>query len=214
MTEVTTEARAKKQETVYTEVQMEDGRTVKFPGKRRMQKSVDVDEASGSATVRFDFLHGKTLSISSSQLTNTLNLLALGHGLSQKCGDAAAGPSEGPNALDIDDMFEAVSETITQLVDGQWRVEREAGDSMAGTGIVIRAVAEATGKTVEFVKNHINNKLAAAKAAGQKLSRQAIYASFRRPGSKTAEIIARLEQEKLAKAPLPNTDDLLAEMSV
>ena len=90
---------------------------------------------------------------------------------------------------------------------------RAAGDSFAGTSVVIRAVAEVTGKSVEAVKTFLQGKLDAAKAKGEKLSRQELYASFRKPGTKTAAVIARLEAEDAAgKSTKVDAADLLAEI--
>ena len=89
---------------------------------------------------------------------------------------------------------------------------REAGESLAGASIVIRAICEATGKSISDVRAFLDGKLEAAKARGEKLTRQALYASFRNPASKTGAIIKRMEEEKASKSNAVNADDLLAEM--
>lgn len=197
---------AAKSKVEYEKVKMVDDREVQFAGKRKMNKEVLVDEANGTVNVRFDFRNGQTLSIGSADLTRALNLQALGHGLSQKCGDNAAGVDE------IDDMVIAVEDVIKQLKGGDWSAAREAGDSTAGASIVIKAIAEVTGKSIDFVKEFLQKKLDAAKAAGQKLTRQDLYASFRRPDTPTGQVIKRLEEEKLAKASKVDTSSLLAEI--
>lgn len=208
----TTAAKANgKPTTEYEEVKMEDGRTVKFAGKRQIDKTVTVDEAAGTVNVRFDFRNGKTLSIGSEDLTPSLQLQALGHGLSQKCGDEAAGEK------DIDDIVVAIEDVMTRLKSGDWKVAREAGDSFSGSSVVIKAIGEATGKSAEEVKAFLQGKLDASKAAAEKsgvkaLTRAELYASFRNPNSKTGKIIARLEAEKAAKAAKVNADELLAEI--
>ena len=55
-------------------------------------------------------------------------------------------------------------------------------------------------------------KLAAAKAKGEKLSRQELYASFRNPTSKTGAVIKRLEEEKASKGAKIDSDALLADL--
>lgn len=201
-------SKAKKAETVYTEVKMEDGRTVQFAGKRKLDKTVTVNLEAQSVEVRFDFVNGKTLKIDSSQLTSELLLRAVGHGLSQKCGDNAAGVTE------VDDIVLAVEDVIKQLVDEKsWSSAREAGDSTAGASIVIKAIMEATQKDAAFVKAFLQKKLDDAKAAGKKLSRQELYAGFRNPATKTGAIIKRLEEEKLAKGSQVDAAALLAEMA-
>lgn len=197
---------AAKSKVEYEKITMTDGREVQFAGKRKMTKDVMVDEAAGTVSVRFDFRNGQTLAIGSADLSRALNLQALGHGLSQKCGDNAAGVDE------IDDMVIAVEDVIKQLKGGDWSAAREAGDSTAGASIVIKAIAEVTSKPIDFVKEFLQKKLDAAKAAGQKLSRQDLYASFRRPDTPTGQVIKRLEEEKLAKASKVDTSSLLAEI--
>lgn len=206
-TEATANTTAARAKTVYEKVKMADGREVEFAGKRKMDKTITVNSETGVVEVRFDFRNGKVLRIDSSQLERDINLYALGHGLSQKCGDNAAG------AEDIDDIVLAVEEVITQLVEKKtWSAAREAGDSMAGAGIVIKAICEATGKDVEFVKKFLQGKLDAAKADGKKLTRQELYAGFRRPDTKTGQIIKRLEEERLAKGANVDAGALLAEI--
>jgi hypothetical protein len=207
-TQASTEAKAKRPATEYTKVKMDDGREVEFAGKRKMAKEIIVDEAAGNVTTRFDFRNGKTLTVSASQLTKADALYACGHGLGQKCGDNAAGVD------DVEDMYLAVEDVVKQLtVDKSWSAAREAGDSTAGASIVIKAICEANGKSVDFVKEFLNKKLEAAKAAGQKLSRQELYNAFRNPATKTGQIIKRLEEEKLAKGSSVDASALLAEMA-
>ena len=187
-------AKATKQPTVYTAVTMADGRTVQFAGKKTLLKEVTTDAENGEVLVRFDFRNGQTRTIVGSTLSNEITLRALGHGLSQKVGDECASIDE------VDDMVVAVDEMIARLQAGEWAARREAGDSFNGASIVVKAVAEASGKTVEFVKNFLQKKIDDAAKAGQKLTRAELYKSFRTPGSKTAAIIARLEAEKAAKS--------------
>jgi hypothetical protein len=195
-----------KSKTEYETIEMTDGRKVDFPGKRQIQKDVTLDTNSGAVSVRFDFRNGKTLTISSVELSNETNLRSLGHGLAQKCGDETAG------VKDLDDMVAAVEDMMGRLKAGDWRVASAAGDSFSGAHVVIKAVAEVTGKSAEEVKAFLQGKLDKAKAAGQALSRQELYASFRKPGTKTAVVIERLEAEKGSKASKVNADDLLAEI--
>lgn len=206
MSETQTEVKAAKAATVYEDVTMTDGRVVKFPGKRNSDKTITIDEAAGTVAVRFDFRNGQTRELSSADLTPLTMLRALGHGVAQKAGDEYSGVTE------IDDMVLAVDEIFARLRAGDWSVARESGDSTAGASIVIKAIMEATGKPVEFVKTFLQNKLDAAKAKGEKLSRQELYNAFRNPATPTGKIIKRLEEEKLAKATKVSGADLLAEM--
>jgi hypothetical protein len=203
MSETATAAKAK---TEYTAVKMTDGREVQFPGKRQIQKEVTVSE-DGNVSVRFDFRNGSTLTLASSELDNSTVLQSIGHGLSQKCGDEAAG------SKDIDDIVAAVDDMMSRLRRGEWRTPAAPGDSFAGASIVVKAVAEASGKTVEEIKAFLQKKLDTAKAEGKALTRQDLYASFRKPGTATAAIIQRLEAEKASKAGGPSAEDLLAEIA-
>lgn len=198
---------AKKPATVYTKVKMEDGREVDFAGNRKSDKTILVADDGKAYGVRFDFLNGKTLTLLFSEISEDIALYACGHGIAQKAGDEYSGVKE------VDDMALAVEEIFKRLRAGEWAAAREAGDSTAGASIVIKALMEATGKPVDFIKDFLDKKLEAAKAKGEKLSRQDLYNSFRNPTSKTGAIIKRLEEEKLAKANKVDAGDLLAEMT-
>lgn len=201
------ETKAPKKEVVYTAVVMEDGRTVSFAGERQADKTVSIDDETGQVRVRIDFRNGKSVEVGSDQLSGEVNLVALGHGLSQKLGDSYASVKE------VDDMHLAAEEMAERLRSGDWTKAREAGDSMSGASVVIRAICEATGKPVDAVKAFLKGKLDAAKEAGEKLSRQELYSSFRNPATKTGQIIKRLEEEKLSKNSKVDAEALLAEMA-
>lgn len=196
----------------YTEVEMTDGRKVKFPGNRQVDKTSVIDVEAGTAGVRFDFRNGETRLLMSESLTRETQLTALAHGLSQKVGDEWSGTKE------IDDIVLTADEIINRLKGEGWAAPREAGDSMAGASIVIRAIIEARAAdgvalTVDRVKEILNKKIETAKAKGEKLSRQDLYASFRNPTSKTGQIIKRMEEEKASKATKVNSDELLGDIA-
>jgi hypothetical protein len=199
-------AATKKTATVYEDVTMTDGRVVKFPGKRNTDKTILTDTEGKAYGVRFDFRNGQTRTLNFSEVGETTLLYAAGHGISQKAGDEYSGVTE------LDDMILAVDEIFTRLRNGDWAAAREAGDSTAGASIVIKAIMEVTGKSVEFVKEFLQKKLDAAKAKGEKLSRQELYNSFRNPATPTGAVIKRLEEEKLSKSNKVSAVDLLAEM--
>ena len=67
-------------------------------------------------------------------------------------------------------------------------------------------------KRQEFVKEFLQKKLDAAKAKGEKLSRQELYNGFRSANTPTGVVIKRLEEEKLAKSTKVNAADMLAEI--
>ena len=78
---------------------------------------------------------------------------------------------------------------------------------------LIKAIVEASGKSVEDIKAFLDAKLETAKAKGEKLTRQALYASFRNPTSKVGQIIRRLEEEKAAKSSAVDADAVLGELA-
>jgi len=181
-------SKPKKKATVYTDVKLEDGREVKFAGTRKMQKKYEETPEGVKAT--FDFVNGATRSITigpDSKLIATL----VGHGLVQKIGDETA------TTADVDDMVLEVEAMIQRLA---------SGDGFSGASVVLKALVEVTGLSLEAVKANIEKKLAATEG----LTRKALYDSFRNPNSKTGVVIARLEQEKLAKSAKIDADAELA----
>lgn len=206
MSEVQVATAPAKSKTEYTTVKMEDGRDVQFAGTRQVDKTSLIDVAAGTAAVRFDFRNGKTITLAAGDLSAETQLTALAHGLSQKVGDEWSGTK------DIEDIVLTAEAIVNRLKTDGWSAPREAGDSLSGASVVIRAIVEATGKTVEAVKAFLDGKIEAAKARGEKLTRQELYASFRNPASKTGQIIKRLEEEKVAKATKFSADDLLSEI--
>ncbi len=195
-----------KSKTEYEKVTMNDGREVQFAGKRQLNKSVIVNEETGDVMVRFDFRNGACPAISLSEVPTRTKLELAGHGISQKVGDEGAGVEK------VEDFVLGVEEMIARLKKGEWTAARAAGDSFSGASIVIRAIVEATGKSVEAVKAFLDGKLEAAKARNEKLSRADLYASFRNPTSRTGAIIERLEREERSKNVKADANALLSEI--
>lgn len=182
-------------------VDMTDGRKVNFAGKRKILKDVVVGD--DGVSVRFDFRNGETRTFT---VPAALLYQLAGHGASQKIGDEAAGEK------DLDDAIVAIDAAIDRLSRGEFYATRAVGDGFSGASVVIRAIAEVTGKSVVDVKAFLQGKLDAAKARGETLTRQALYASFRNPATKTGVVIARLEADKKPKADAISADDLLGEL--
>lgn len=216
------EEQATKSKTEITKVPMTDGREVNFAGKRKVNKEVVLDESkivldgdviqmqSGAVSMRFDFRNGDTRFVA---LPLSLAAQYMGHGGLQKFGDEFASPASDP--MSEEDMVLAFDALYDLHSKGQWGAGRAAGGGgVSGAGIVVRAIAEATGKTIEFVKAFLQKKLddSAARDGDAKLTRRALYDSFRAPGTKVAEIIERMEKEKKQKEPAVNVGDTLAEM--
>lgn len=214
------ESKGKKKAEV-TMVKMEDGREVGFAGKRKVNKETLIDESKviidgdtvtvqdGAVSVRMDFRNGatRTFPIKAAMLAKFA-----GHGGEQKYGDELAAPADKP--LSEDDMVLAVEELHDQLYNkGEWRATAEGG-GFGGASVVVKAIMEASGKTMEEVKKFLQGKLDAAKARNEKLSRKELYDSFRNPNSKVGQIVERLEKERLAKESKVNADEALSELGV
>ena len=177
-----------KTETQVETVTMTDGRVVDFAGKRKLLKESSVN-ADGKVQVRLDFRNGETR-----LFTLPDNLLAkfAAHGAEQKLGDEIAG------LTDTEDCVLAVDELIDRLYNGEWSIKREA-NGMAGTSVLVRALVEHTGKTVEQIKQFLNGKSQAEKVA-------------LRNNPKIKPIVERIEAEKASKKANVDTDAMLGEL--
>ena len=177
-----------KTETQVEIVTMTDGRVVDFAGKRKLLKESSVN-ADGKVQVRLDFRNGETR-----LFTLPDNLLAkfAAHGAEQKLGDEIAGLN------DVEDCVLAVDELIDRLYNGEWSVKREA-NGMAGTSVLVRALVEHTGKTVEQIKQFLSGKSQAEKVA-------------LRNNPKIKPIVERIEAEKASKKANVDTDAMLGEL--
>jgi hypothetical protein len=211
--ETTVAPAAKRPATEYTKVTMEDGREVIFAGKRKVNKETLIDESkiamegdivqlsAGAVSIRMDFRNGKTRTF---PLPLALLAQFAGHGGEQKYGDELASPADKP--LSEDDMVIAVEDLDTEIQKGNWGRARSSGGGVSGASIVVQALMEATGKDQAAIKAYLDKKIASTEG----LTRQALYASFRVPGTKTGAIIARLEAEKAAKSSKVDADAELA----
>ena len=189
------DTKPKKAPVEVTTVKMSDGREVGFAGKRKMLKN-PVEGEGGQVGVRFDFLNGETRTVMISPSDKLFGRFAQ-HGLSQKIGDETAGDDK------VEDCVLHVDAIIERLGKDEWGVERSgAGDGFSGASVVIRAIMEATGKDLAFVKDYLEKKL----AADPDLTRRALYDSFRVASTKTGQIIKRLEEAKLAKTAKVDAD--------
>ena len=166
-----------KKETVTETVTMEDGRVVDFVGEKRKMLKESIVGADGTLQIRLDFRNGQTrlFTIPQEDLAN----YAL-HGASQKLGDEAAG------LTDIDDIVLAVDNLIDRLYNHEWTATRESS-GLAGTSVLLRALVEHSGKSVEAIKTFLSTKTQADKVA-------------LRNSPRVKPIIERMEAEKAAKA--------------
>lgn len=177
-----------KSETQVETVTMTDGRLVDFAGKRKLLKESSVN-ADGKVQVRLDFRNGETRLFT---LPDALLNKFAAHGAEQKLGDEIAG------LTDTEDCVLAVDELIDRLYNGEWSVKREA-NGMAGTSVLVRALVEHTGKTVEQIKQFLNGKSQAEKVA-------------LRNNPKIKPIVERIEAEKASKKANVDTDAMLGEL--
>jgi len=162
---------------------------------------------AGAVKIRMDFLNGETRLIDL-----PLSLLAdfAGHGGEQKFGDNLT-PKNGV-ALSPEDMVANTDDLAALVGKGEWsRVKEGGGGGVSGASVVIQAILEVLNRrnaekgkpltTVEKVKEHIQKLLEAGEKDG--LTRKALYDSFRAPGTDTAAVIKRIEEEKAAKSAKP-----------
>lgn len=177
-----------KPETQVETVTMTDGRVVEFAGKRKLLKESSAT-ADGKVQVRLDFRNSETRLFTMPD--NLLNKFAA-HGAEQKLGDEIAGLN------DVEDCVLAVDELIDRLYNGEWSVKREA-NGMAGTSVLVRALVEHTGKTVEQIKQFLSGKSQAEKVA-------------LRNNPKIKPIVERIEAEKASKKANVDTDAMLGEL--
>ena len=211
---------ATKSKTEYTSVTMTDGRVVEFPGKRKVLKDTIIDHSkvetadgvvqlqTGAISIRMDFRNGETRT-----LPLPLSLLAqfAGHGGEQKFGDELATTADKP--LTEEDMVIAIDDLYADISKGTWgRARAAGGGGVSGAGIVLQAVLEASNEgrpdngkpvlTMQAVKEWVQKRLDAelSKPEDQRLTRRALYDSFRSPNTKTGVIIKRLEDAKAVKA--------------
>lgn len=164
-------------ETVVETVKMTDERLVDFPGKRKLSKESFI-APDGSVSTRLDFRNGETRTFT---IPAKMFARFAAHGAEQKLGDEIAGVE------DLDDAILAIDELTERLSAGEWGVKRESS-GIAGSSILLRAIVEVTGKSVEKVREYLKTKSPAWKLAA-------------RESEKFAAVVKRLESEKASKRP-------------
>ena len=173
-----------KAEPVITTVTMDDGRVVDFPGKRKLQKTSTIS-ADGVVTVRLDYVNGETRLFT---MPESLKARFAAHGAEQKLGDQIAGlKGKDGGEADIDDCVFAVDELMDRLNKGEWSLTAAAGNGMAGSSVLAKALVEHTGKPMDKIKEFLSGKTHAEKVA-------------LRGNDKLKVIVERLEAEKAARS--------------
>jgi hypothetical protein len=168
-------------EKVVEKVRMNDGREVEFAGKKRLDKTL-VESKDGTPGVRLDFRNGETRTV---YVHPKLMNRAAAHGYSQKLGDSIAAVE------DLDDAVETIDQLIARLDAGEWAAEREGGSGLSGVSILAKALVEATGQTIEVVRDYLSKLEPKVKMA-------------LRADPTIAPIVKRLEAEKAAKSKVSN----------
>jgi len=177
-----------KAEVTYKTVKMDDERIVEFAGKRKMLKtSIFTDEAT---QVRLDFVNGETR-----LFTIPVDMVAkfAAHGAEQKLGDEIAGLE------DVEDCILAVDGLMDRLNTGEWGIKRD-GNGLSGTSVLVRALVQHTGKTVEAIKTFLAGKTQAEKNA-------------LRSNPKIKPLVEAIEAEKASKKTSVDTDSMLDELA-
>lgn len=172
-------------------VQMSDGSTVEFNKKQKLVKTSTIAE-DGLVSTRLDFSNGQVRTFS---MREDMKARFAAHGAEQKLGDAIAGET------DVNDAVESVDDLITRLNNGEWTITRAAG-AFSGTSILIQALVEKSGKSVEDIRAFLVNKSQAEKLA-------------LRRSDQLKPIIERLEADKASKSKnAVDTDSLLGELGL
>lgn len=182
-------------------VKMDDGRVVDFPGKRKLQKESFVS-AEGKVSVRLDHRNGETRTFT---IPDSLLHKFAAHGAEQKLGDEIAGlKKEDGTEADIEDQVLAIDNLIERLDRGEWSTKRDSS-GIAGTSVLIRALMEVYGKSVEQIKAFLNGDATKGQAPKTHAEKMALRAN-----PKIKPVIDRLEAEKAANGKKVDTDALLA----
>jgi len=172
-------------------VKMEDGRSVEFAGRRRLVKDYVLNGDGSLDHITLDFRNGTSRKI---RIPHSLVGQFAGHGAIQKYGDELAGLKGADGGEpDIDDMVLTIDLLDENIQAGKWSTRKE-GDGMGGTSILIKALVEYGGKSVEQVKAFLKDKDAKFKAALRLDEKRPNKAGFT-----MASIVKKLESEKAAK---------------
>lgn len=161
-------------------VTMTDGRQVEFGEKTKLKKDYWTDAETGMVHARIDFCNGDTVTLVVDP-TSAVGLAALGHGLIQKLGDAAAG------AETIDDAVESVVEVAKRVQGGEWNKTREGtgGGAAKGSSELVQALMVVMSQDRETIRTLMATLTNADKAALRK----------------TPAIAEEIEKIKAARAP-------------
>lgn len=188
------EQKVARKETVYEEVLMDNGQTVKFPGNRKLLKRSEVSEDGFTVNTSFYFRNGE-VRIFTIEANAALFAQFVAHGVEQKIGDEVAGLQE------IDDMIIAIDDVMDRLNGGEWTAKRESS-GMTGISVLAKALVKASGKSAAEVVSFLKQKNNAEKLALRK-------------SPKIASFIEEIEANKKKKPKAEiDTEAHLAELGV
>ena len=150
--------------------------------------------------VLLQFANGEKLSITASQLQQSIMEYAIFHGLKQKLVDAAAisRNTETGRPATVEDKYQAVKTVYDRLLAGQWNAVREGGGATGGLLLQALCRMYAGRKTPDELKAFLADKSDAEKTALRKNPR-------------VAQIIDDIRAET-GKAANIDTDELLGEL--
>lgn len=169
---------------------MTNATTPKTPAAVSAEIALDTPTGGSSSndSLRLTFANGQTLVLQVGDLSPAVLAQALMHGLKQKLVDAAAisrNPDTGRSAS-IADKYEAVKEVYDRLLSGQWNKTREGGGATGG--LLFRALCRMYDgkKTPEALREFLDGKTDAEKAALRKNTKvAAIIETIRAESAKT-----------------------------
>lgn len=161
-------------------ITLTDGRVAEFNAKQKLIKTSEIDDQSGIVKVQLDFRNGETRLFT---MPDDLVLRFAAHGAEQKLGDAIAGYKDG----ELDDAVLEVDELIKRLEAGEWNATRAAGEGSKGMSVLLQALVEVTGKSIDTLKEWLGSKTQAEKLALRRTDQ-------------LAPVIQRLESEKASKS--------------
>ena len=179
---------SKMSEQTGTVVEMEDGGSEVFGGKKKMLKDTRIAE-DGSIATKLSFSNGRVISFT---IPADMILRFAAHGVDQKFGDEIAGLG------DIDDCVLAIEELADRIAKGEWSMKRESS-GLGGTSVLAKALMEMTGKDAQQVKEFLAGKNQAEKLA-------------LRNNPKVQPFVAKIEAAKTNKGAGIDTEALLGEL--
>lgn len=104
--------------------------------RNKLAKKTPNEEAG---TVTFEFTDGRTITVNVNDLPDNVRNIATLHGVSQKVGDSYAG------AETVDEAYEAATDVVKNLQEGNWRVRAEGGvGGAARATMLVEALFRAT----------------------------------------------------------------------